>query len=163
MNADPQVMRHFPARLTSEQSDAMVDRIVAHHERYGFGLWAVDLDGRFAGFVGISTATFDAPFTPAIEIGWRLAPWAWGRGVATTTARRILQSAPGAFGVTELVSFTTTSNEPSMAVMTRIGMHRDLDGDFDHPRVDVGNPLRRHALYRWSAQHSDSGIETVPR
>ena len=148
LNADAEVMRHFPAPLSPAQSDAMIDRIVAHHHRHGFGLWALEVDGRFAGFVGLSTATFDAPFTPAVEIGWRLARWAWGRGAATTAARRVLDAAPR-FGVDEVLSFTATSNERSAAVMRRIGMVRDLDGDFEHPNVPEGSALRPHVLYRW--------------
>lgn len=148
LNADPAVMEHFPAPLPRAESDAMVDRIVAHHLAHGFGLWALDVDGRFAGFVGLSTATFPTPFTPAIEIGWRLARWSWGHGAATTSARRVLAAASG-FGVEEVLSFTTTSNVRSAAVMRRIGMVRDLDGDFEHPRVPEGSPLRPHVLYRW--------------
>lgn len=148
LNADPVVMEHFPAPLTRAESDAMIDRIVAHHVEHGYGLWALEVDGRFAGFVGLSTAIFPAPFTPAVEIGWRLARWAWGRGAASTAARRVLVAAPG-WGIEEVLSFTATSNARSAAVMERIGMVRDLDGDFEHPRVPEGSPLRRHVLYRW--------------
>lgn len=150
LNADPEVMEHFPAPLSREQSDAMVDRIAAHHTEHGYGLWALEVDGRFAGFVGLSMATFEAPFTPAVEIGWRLARWSWGRGAASTGARRVLRAAPG-FGIEEVLSFTATSNVRSAAVMERIGMVRDPDGDFEHPRVPEGSPLRPHVLYRWRA------------
>lgn len=153
LNADPEVMRHFPATLTREQSDAMVERIVAHHHRAGFGLWALDVDGRFAGFVGLSTASFDAPFTPAVEIGWRLARWSWGRGAATASARRVLDAAP-TLGIAEVVSFTATTNARSIAVMQRLGMVRDLEGDFEHPAVPVGHVLRPHVLYRFATTRS---------
>lgn len=156
LNADPEVMEHFPAPLSREQSDAMVDRIVAHHAEHGYGLWALEVDGRFAGFVGLSTASFPAPFTPAVEVGWRLARWAWGRGAASTAARRVLRAAPG-FGIEEVLSFTATSNTRSVAVMERIGMVRDPDGDFEHPRVPEGSPLRRHVLYRWRSTGADEG------
>ncbi len=151
LNADPEVMRYFPATLSRAESDAMVDRIVDHHERYGYGLWALDVDGRFAGFVGLSTATFEAPFTPAVEIGWRLASWAWGRGAASTSARRVLDAAHTEFGIDEVLSFTSVLNAPSIAVMQRIGMTREPAGNFDHPRVPVESALREHVLYRWSA------------
>ncbi len=163
MNADPSVMRFFPALLTREQSDTAVDRFVGHHEQHGFGLWALEVDGSFAGFVGLATATFDAPFTPAVEIGWRLAQWAWGHGYASTAATRVLQAARDEFGIRDVVSFTAAVNAPSIAVMRRIGMSHDEAGAFEHPRVPEGNPLRPHVLYRWSADHSRTGIETVPR
>ena len=153
LNADPEVMRHFPATLTREQSDAMVDRIVAHHHRAGFGLWALEVDGRFAGFVGLSTASFDAPFTPAVEIGWRLARWSWGRGAATAAARRVLDAAP-TLGIADVVSVTATTNARSIAVMQRLGMVRDLGGDFEHPAVPVGHVLRPHVLYRFATTRS---------
>lgn len=156
LNADPEVMEHFPAPLSREQSDAMVDRIVAHHVERGYGLWALEVDGRFAGFVGLSTASFPAQFTPAVEVGWRLSRWAWGRGAASTAARRVLRAAPG-FGIEEVLSFTATSNARSAAVMERIGMVRDPDGDFEHPRVPEGSPLRRHVLYRWRSTGADEG------
>ncbi|GAA1703225.1 hypothetical protein GCM10009792_24230 [Microcella alkalica] len=163
LNADPEVMQYFPALLSPEQSDALVDRVVAHHAEHGFGLWALQVDGRFAGFVGFAIASFPAPFTPAVEIGWRLARWAWGRA-ATTAARRALAAAPG-FGIDEVLSFTATSNARSAAVMERIGMVRDLDGDFEHPRVPEGSSLRPHVLHRWrppAAAGGDTAV-SIPR
>ncbi len=154
LNADPEVMRHFPAPLTREQSDQMVDRIEARFDRHGFGLWAVEVagTGRFIGFTGLAVPNFAAPFMPAVEIGWRLARSAWGHGYASEAARRVLGHAFGELGLGEVVSFTSTSNTRSMAVMERIGMVRDPDGDFDHPKVAEGHPLRRHVLYRIIAE-----------
>jgi RimJ/RimL family protein N-acetyltransferase len=100
--------------------------------------------------VGLAEPRFEAPFTPAIEIGWRLDPSAWGHGYASEAARAVLEAAPG-WGISEVVSFTTTTNARSEAVMRRIGMTHDPEDDFDHPSVPVGHPLRRHVLYRWSA------------
>jgi ribosomal-protein-alanine N-acetyltransferase len=100
--------------------------------------------------------TFPAPFTPALEVGWRLAAHAWGHGYATEAGNASLQHAFDAIKVDEVVSMTSVSNTPSRAVMERLGMTRDPDDDFDHPRVPDGSPLRRHVLYRlsrrqWSA------------
>lgn len=148
MNANPEVMRFFPSLRSRAESDAFVDRIVAEHRADGWGLWAVEVEGRFAGYVGLARATFAAPFTPAVEIGWRLDAWAWGRGAASSAARRVLDSAPG-FGIDEVLSFTAALNLPSIAVMERIGMVRDPEGDFEHPNVADGHPLRPHVLYRW--------------
>jgi RimJ/RimL family protein N-acetyltransferase len=150
LNADPAVMEHFPAPLTREQSDDLVDRIEVGFEERGWGLWAVEIPGTeaFAGFVGLNPATFDAPFTPAVEVGWRLAREQWGNGYATEGARAALAFGFDAIALDEIVSFTTHANTPSRRVMERIGMRRDPADDFDNPNVPEGNPLRRHVLYR---------------
>jgi ribosomal-protein-alanine N-acetyltransferase len=146
MTADPRVMEHFPAPLTREQSDALVDRIEAGFAEHGFGLWAVEHEGRFVGFTGLAVPAFEAPFLPGVEVGWRLAADAWGRGLATEAARAALADGFGRVGLAEVVSFTTTTNTPSQRVMQRLGM--SPDGVFDHPDVPEGSPLRRHVLYR---------------
>ncbi|HET8958254.1 MAG TPA: GNAT family N-acetyltransferase [Microcella sp.] len=148
MNANPEVMRFFPSLRSRDESDAFVDRIVAQHQADGWGLWALEVEGRLAGYVGFARATFPAPFTPAVEIGWRLDTWAWGRGAASTAARRVLAAA-SEFGIDEVLSFTAALNRPSITVMERIGMVRDPAGDFEHPNVAEGHPLRPHVLYRW--------------
>jgi RimJ/RimL family protein N-acetyltransferase len=161
LNADPLVMEHFPALLTRDQSDAMVDRCVEQLLLNGHGLWAVEVrtSGEFIGFVGLAVPTFEAAFTPCTEIGWRLATSAWGRGYATEAANAVLAMAFGPIGLNEVVSFTTGHNLRSQKVMQRIGMTRDPSADFDHPRVTDG-PLRRHVLYRisrtdWKRQSPD--------
>ncbi|MEO5824054.1 MAG: GNAT family N-acetyltransferase [Vicinamibacteraceae bacterium] len=150
LNADPEVMAHFPSALTAAESDALAEAIEAHHAARGYGLWALDIPGvvPFAGFVGLSVPAFDAPFTPCVEIGWRLAAPQWDRGYATEAARAVLAHAWGVLGVDEVVSFTTAGNDRSRAVMTRIGMRHDPGEDFDHPRLPAGHPLRPHVLYR---------------
>lgn len=150
LNADPRVMEHFPAPLTPEQSDALVDRFVAHWSR-GYGPWALEVRdaGSFIGFVGFLEPTFSAPFTPAVEIGWRLARDAWGRGYATEAARACLAFARENLSPPrgEIVSFTTEGNLRSRRVMERLGFtHRDED-DFDHPLLPDWE-FRRHVLYR---------------
>jgi RimJ/RimL family protein N-acetyltransferase len=150
MNADPVVMEHFPKLLSREESDLGVDGIIAHFAQHGFGLWAVEVPGEvpFIGFVGLSVPGFDAAFMPCVEVGWRLATPAWGKGYASEAARAALVYGFGAVGLDEIVSFTATSNERSQRVMQRIGMTRDPAEDFDHPRVPEGSPIRRHVLYR---------------
>ena len=150
MNADPAVVEFLNGSLTREQSDAMVDRVEASWALKGYGLWAVQVvDGpEFIGYVGLWDALFEAPFTPAIEVGWRLARCAWGRGFASEAARAALRYACETLDLPEVVSFTAATNLRSRAVMGRIGMTRDLAGDFDHPSVPVGSPLRPHVLYR---------------
>ncbi|GAA4596842.1 GNAT family N-acetyltransferase [Planotetraspora phitsanulokensis] len=148
LNADPVVMEHFPSALSREQSDAMVRRIEAGFEDRGFGLWAVEADGTFLGFTGLSVPRFTAAFTPCVEIGWRLARHAWGYGYATEAAMAVLEDAFGRLGLAEVVSFTAVGNVRSQAVMRRIGMSHDPAGDFDHPALAEDSPLRRHVLYR---------------
>jgi RimJ/RimL family protein N-acetyltransferase len=150
INADPQVTRFLPDSLTRAESDALIDRIEAHFDEHGFGLWAVEIPDRAecAGFVGLSVPTFDAPFMPTVEVGWRLHPDVWGHGYATEAGQAAMSFGFDDSGLDEIVSFTAVINEPSRHVMERLGMSHDEDDDFDHPRLEVGHRLRRHVLYR---------------
>ncbi|UBU16574.1 GNAT family N-acetyltransferase [Nonomuraea gerenzanensis] len=150
MNADPEVMEHFPAPLTRAQSDELVDKIEAQFDRLGYSLWALEVreSGEFIGFTGLALQTFEAPFLPAVEIGWRLARPAWGHGYAIEAARRAARYAFEQAGLDGIISMTAVSNVRSQAVMRRLGMTRDPAEDFDHPRVPEDSPLRRHVLYR---------------
>lgn len=152
MNADPEVMRHFPARLSRAESDAFVDRIADGFARNGYGLWALEVrgTGEFIGYAGLQPANFEAHFTPAVEIGWRLARPAWGYGYATEAARAAVAYGFGPGGLDEIMSWTVPANERSRAVMRRLGMTHDAADDFDHPRLPEGHPMRRHVLYRLS-------------
>jgi RimJ/RimL family protein N-acetyltransferase len=150
LNADPRVIAFLPGALSREASDAMAERIEAHFQEHGFGLWALEIPGitRFAGFVGLSIPRFEAPFTPCIEIGWRLDAEYWNRGYATEGARAALAFAFQSLQVEEVVSFTVPGNIRSRRVMEKIGMTRSASDDFDHPALPEGHPLRRHVLYR---------------
>ena len=154
ISADPVVMEHFWATLTREQSDAMVSRIEAGFDEHGFGLWAVEerATGDFLGFVGLSVPSIDAPFMPAVEVGWRLARSAWGNGYATEAARASLAYAFDKAGLDEVVSMTATTNRASQAVMRRLGMTCDPRDAFDHPSAPLDSPLRRHVLWRMSRE-----------
>jgi ribosomal-protein-alanine N-acetyltransferase len=150
LNADPRVMEHFESALTRAESDAMVDRIEAAFDEHGYGLWAVELlgGGALAGFIGLSIPSFEAHFTPAVEVGWRLGREHWGHGYATEGARAALRYGFDEAGLDEIVSFTVPANARSRHVMERIGMTHDPADDFDHPRFPEGHRLRRHVLYR---------------
>ena len=152
MNADPEVMEHFPAPLTRLDSDLLVDRIEAGFDQHGFGLWAIEVvtTGQFVGFTGLSVPGFEAHFTPAVEVGWRLARPAWGRGYATEAARAAIDYGFSRVGLPMIVSFTAAINVRSRAVMDRLSMTRDPADDFDHPNLPLGHRLRRHVLYRIS-------------
>ncbi len=150
LNADPFVMEHFPSALTRGQSDEFVDRIIEGIDSEGFGLWAAErLDTKaFIGYIGLEHVPFDAHFTPAVEVGWRLAREHWGRGFATEGALAAIRDGFERVGFDEIVSFAVPSNTRSIAVMERIGMTHDPDDDFDHPRFLGDERLRRHVLYR---------------
>jgi RimJ/RimL family protein N-acetyltransferase len=148
LNADAEVMRYFPSTMTREASDALAEFQRAAIAERGWGLWAVEADGRFVGFVGLAEPRFEAHFLPAVEIGWRLRRDAWGQGYATEAAREVVAFGFGELGLDEIVSFTAVANAPSRRVMERIGMTHDPADDFDHPRLADGDPLRRHVLYR---------------
>ena len=152
LNADPRVMEHFPGVLDRAESDAIVARIRGHFVRHGFGLWAVEATGvaPFVGFVGLSVPSFQAHFTPCVEIGWRLAPEFWGRGYATEAAREALAFGFEKAGLAEIVSFTVPANLPSRRVMERLGMTRSAADDFEHPGFPEGHRVRAHVLYRMS-------------
>lgn len=149
LNADPEVMRHLPARLSRRESDQMARFIRGGLEERGWGLWAVEVPGGdpFVGFVGLNPVRFEAPFTPAVEVGWRLVRAAWGHGYATEAARAAVDFGFERLGLDEIVSFTVAANRPSWRVMERLAMSYDPAEEFDHPTVAEG-PLRRHRLYR---------------
>lgn len=153
MNADPVVMEHFPATLTRAESDALIGRIMESIDAHGYGFWAAEekASGAFIGFIGIKDVTFEAPFIPAVEIGWRLARPFWGKGYASEGARASLNYGFDVLGLGEIVSFTTTENYRSQSVMQRIGMTRDEAGDFLHPAFSQDYPMALHVLYRISA------------
>ena len=149
LNADPTVMEYMPARLSRAESDALAQRIEAHFGNHGFGLWAVEIPGAtpFAGFIGLSVPSFQAHFTPCVEIGWRLARDQWGKGYATEGAQAVLRFGFEELKLEEIVSFTTAGNLRSRRVMERIGMSYSPADDFDHPGLPEAHPLRRHVLY----------------
>jgi RimJ/RimL family protein N-acetyltransferase len=150
MNADPRVMEHFPATLSREECDNAVARIEDSFERQGFGWWAVEvIDGApFIGFIGLSAVPFQAPFTPCIETGWRLAFDHWNRGYATEGARAALTFGFDQLQLNEIVAFTVPANVRSRRVMEKLGMTHNPADDFEHPNLPEGHPLRRHVLYR---------------
>jgi 3-dehydroquinate dehydratase/shikimate dehydrogenase len=150
LNADPRVMEYFPATLNRQESDQLAKKIQKKIEEKGWGLWAVSVPdiADFIGFIGLNSIDLDFPFAPAVEIGWRLAYDYWGKGYATEGALVCLHFGFETLNLDEIVSFTAQGNIRSQAVMQRLGMHRDLMGDFKHPKLPEGNPLKKHVLYR---------------
>ena len=149
MNADERVMACFPSTLDRAASDAVARRHREHFDRYGFGRCIVETrDGRtFAGVVGLSWCTFDAPMNPSIEVSWRLPHAQWGKGYATEAARAALEFGFGGLALDRITAFTALRNERSWRVMQRLGMARSPADDFDHPLLPPDSPLRRHVTY----------------
>ncbi len=150
MNGDPDVMAHFPAVMSREESDAWLGRLMAHHAEHGFSFGAVDLAGEGCiGVVGLLHIPWQARFTPAVEIGWRIATAHQGQGYAREAAELALAYGFGALGLAEIVAFTAPVNRPSWRLMQRLGMR--ADGEFGHPRIAAEHPLHRNLLYRLSS------------
>lgn len=144
VNADPAVMATLGPVMTRAQSDAFMNRIIHHVDEHGFGVWCVEFEGRVLGYTG-----FMVPwFRDGVEIGWRLRSDHWGRGIAPEAARECLRHGFDTLGFDEVLSFTAVTNANSRRVMDKIGLRRDPGGDFDHPGLAEGDPLRPHVLYR---------------
>jgi RimJ/RimL family protein N-acetyltransferase len=154
MSADPEVMALLPGPIDRARAEAAVARWSEHIAEHGFGFWALEAPGLadFIGIAGLAPIRYQAHFTPAVEIGWRLARPHWGRGYATEAARAALEFGFGRLDLAEITANTTPMNHRSRAVMARLGMRRNVRDDFDHPLVPEGNRLRRHVLYRLSRE-----------
>ena len=154
VNGDPRVMEFISSTMTAEQSDAVADRVEAGFALRGFGFWAAEAPGvaPFVGFVGLNVPRFEAPFMPAVEVGWRLDAAFWGRGYASEAARAALEFGFDVLRLNEIVAFTAVENLRSRRVMERIGMTCDPRDDFDHPLVPPDSLLRAHVLYRIGAE-----------
>ena len=149
MGADPVVMEHFPARLDRERSDALALRFKTMIDERGWGVWALErkAGGEFIGFVGLNIPSDELPFSPCVEIAWRLAQGYWHQGYASEAARVALRFGFVELDLEEIVAFTSLGNLRSQAVMARLGMRRSPE-NFQHPALPEGHPLRDHCLYR---------------
>jgi RimJ/RimL family protein N-acetyltransferase len=148
MNSDPEVMRYFPALLSRDESIASFDRLRSAIDERGWGLWAVEVEGAFAGLCGLNIPSFAAPFMPCTEIGWRFRQEFWGRSLAYRAALEALQFGFQTLKLRAIVSFTATTNLRSRRLMERLKFQRDFNGDFEHPSIPIGHPIRPHSLYR---------------
>jgi RimJ/RimL family protein N-acetyltransferase len=160
MNCDPEVMKYFPRPLTHEESEASMNRLRGLINQQGWGLWAVEVAGNFAGFTGLAMPKFEAPFMPCVEIGWRFLREYWGRNIAYRAAQQALDFGFGTLSLSEIVTFTASSNARSRRLMERLQFMHDEANDFDHPNIAEGHPLRRHVLYRRKRPAGQSGLTT---
>ena len=150
MGQDNLVMEHFPGLLTPEESSAMIDRIKVIFKENGFCFYSCELKAtrEFIGFIGLSVPRFKAHFTPCVEIGWRISSQHWGKGYATEGALKCLGIGFNEFNLNEIVSIAVKNNYKSHNVMNKIGMQRDISGDFLHPNFAPEHSLAPHVLYR---------------
>ena len=160
MNADPEVMRYFLAPMTRSESLNTFGRLREEIAQRGWGVWAVEVEGVFAGMVGLHVPDRPLPFSPCTEVLWRLRKEFWGRGIAHEAADQAVDYGFSKAGLDEIVAFTTPPNLRSIRLMERLGFKRDHLGDFDHPAVPVGHPLRRHVLYK--KQRPNQGAPPTP-
>lgn len=156
MNADPNVMEHFPTILSKEESWNHLQNMQAEIQEKGYGLFALELkkEGCLVGFTGLSFPKFEAEFTPCVEIGWRIASAYWRRGYAFEAATACLNFAFNKIGLTEIFSFTATNNLPSENLMKKLGMQKW--GEFDHPKLPMGHALSRHVVYSINKSKKDA-------
>ena len=165
LNADPEVMRYFPATLSSEESAALLQRIIEHQRINEYSLFALHLkeSDAFVGWCGLMRVPFSAHFTPAVEIGWRLNKIFWGKGLASEAAKSILRFGFLDLGLSKIVSFTAELNQPFIRVMQKIWMKCNPEDTFNHPKLPSNHPLQRHIIYRlqktdWLEHHENSEI-----
>ncbi|WP_371256749.1 GNAT family N-acetyltransferase [Roseibium sp. TrichSKD4] len=152
--SDPDVMRHFPMIMSYDQSKAYLEKILKKRVSEGFCMDPIIVKetGEFAGFVGLNIPAYKEPlpFDPCVEIGWRLHKKVWGKGYATEAANAWLRFGFETLNLPEIVAFTIPANTSSQRVMERLGMIRDIDGDFQHPNLALDHPMSQHVLYRLS-------------
>lgn len=149
INQDSRVMEYFPALQTRADTELFITKSISRQREYGFSFYAADLKSISAciGFIGLAHVSLNIPFTPAVEIAWRLSADYWGQGLATEGARAVLDYGFTTLDLSKVVSFTATQNVRSQRVMEKIGLSRNVLHDFDHPSLPCDSPLRRHVYY----------------
>ena len=152
INADPQVMRFFPAPYTRAQTAGMLEAFAEKWRSNGLAFAAVEdrSSGELLGMCGLNTPPETLPISPCTEVGWRLTPSAWGKGLATEAAEAWLTWG-FARGIPEILAFAPSLNAPSLAVMRRLNMTAAPDLAFDHPAIPKGHPLRPMKVHRLAA------------
>lgn len=156
MSIDVDVMEYFPKLLNEDEAGQLIDRFETHMTDKAYTMWAVEKkdDATFIGFIGMLEITMPILGKGHAEIGWRLDKQFWKKGYAVEGARACLAYAFGPLNMTEIYSFTAAINKPSQTVMKRIGMHKVED--FDHPKLDVDSPLKKHVLYKIGREHGEN-------
>jgi RimJ/RimL family protein N-acetyltransferase len=149
INADPEVMKYYPKLLSRQESDAGIAKFEALITKNGWGFWAVETidDQSFIGLVGLHQPLYKLPFSPCVEIGWRLARAEWGKGYVTEAGSACLEFAFDRLDLSEVYAFTSVANMKSRAVMERLNMI-NIRANFNHPTIPPNSPLREHVVYK---------------
>jgi RimJ/RimL family protein N-acetyltransferase len=149
LNAHPKVGKWLGGVRDRAASDAFVDRVQAHEAEHGFGFWVAECktSGRVVGMTGLWWVPPEMNMKPAVEIGWRFHPEAWGNGYATEAAKAALSYGLEVLKQPEIIAFTARTNLASQSVMRRIGMAQDPARDFDHPGLAQDDPLKQHVVF----------------
>lgn len=157
INQDPKVIEFLGGPMTLEEVDQFIQDKNKQQETRNFTLWATELKatGELIGYIGLNYTDWPAHFTPTVEVGWRLGSQYWGNGYATEGAKACLNYGFNKCGLQEIVSFTVPANMRSIRVMEKIGMIRDLKGDFVHPKLPLDHRLSQHVLYRIKVCHPE--------
>jgi RimJ/RimL family protein N-acetyltransferase len=136
LNADLEVMEHFPKPLTEKETADFIDRLKKHYADNGFNYFATEVldSGEFIGFIGLAFKDFKTEFTPAVDIGWRLKKSSWGNGYATEGASRCLEFGFNQLNLEKIIATCTEKNVKSENVMKKIGMGKI--GNFKHPLLE---------------------------
>lgn len=155
MSADPAVMEHLLPMNSREAADGWIDRRMAHLAEHGFTFWALEAkeSGDFLGAVGLLRIGYNAHFSPAVEVGWRVARPFWGQGYALEAAAASIRFGFENLGLSEVIANTVAQNTRSRRVMEKLGMSHNAEDDFDHPGIPEGHPLRPQVLYRLPRDH----------
>jgi len=163
INSDSMVMEYMPRILKPDDSKRLMKKFHEHIQKNGYGMFAVEIKetGEFIGTVGICQVRFDAPFTPAVEIAWRLNYESWGKGYATEAARAVMDYGFNEMDLDEIVAFTIHDNTPGIHVMEKLGMTRDKKGDFIYPRLKKEHPLALHCLFRINRAQYLKGLKAA--
>ncbi|MCB0379144.1 MAG: GNAT family N-acetyltransferase [Bdellovibrionales bacterium] len=150
LKSDHEVMRYFPKLLGRQESNEVAHKIINSMNQNKFGIWMVEETNHHerVGIVGLQRVNFAAHFTPAVEVGWKLARQHWGKGYATEAARKSLELGFTDFGLEEIVALTIPENQASRKVMERLGMTYNPDEDFEHPKIEPGSRCSKHVIYR---------------
>lgn len=147
VSSDPEVMKYFPATKTKEETKIFIKRMQSHFEERNYCYFPAVLKSsqEVIGFIGLAYQTFDAPFNPAVDIGWRLAKNHWGKGYATEGAKACLKYAFEKLNIDTILSIASTINVPSIKVMQKIGMQYEYN--FEHQLLLEYPKIKTCSLY----------------
>lgn len=148
INANLEVMEHFPKPLTDKETTKFIQRLKNHYEKNGYTYFATEIleSGELIGFIGLAFQDYKTDFTPAVDIGWRLKKSAWGKGFATEGAKKCIEFAFNELNLNNVISTCTKKNYKSESVMKKIGMEKM--GEFNHPKLKEYPEYENCVCYR---------------